>query len=93
MGQGLCCQEAAGLHTSKATPCCPRGALQHAPDSAPCTMQSQPSSPHGCVHRRMEYKPHLIRWEEVKPEAVSGKQMIYHCTDKKGRPLLLMRPR
>uniref|UniRef100_A0A7S3R0U0 CRAL-TRIO domain-containing protein n=1 Tax=Dunaliella tertiolecta TaxID=3047 RepID=A0A7S3R0U0_DUNTE len=42
---------------------------------------------------RKDYKPHLIRWEEVKPESVTGKQMIYPVPDKSGRPIVLMRPR
>jgi len=41
----------------------------------------------------MEFKPHLIRWEEVKEESLSGKQMIYDVEDKAGRPIVLMRPR
>jgi len=43
--------------------------------------------------RRKEFKPHLIRWDEVKPESVTGKQMIYFVPDRAGRPIVLMRPR
>ena len=33
--------------------------------------------------RRLEYKPHLIRWEEIEEEAVTGKQYIYPAKCKK----------
>ncbi|KAG2436734.1 hypothetical protein HXX76_006258 [Chlamydomonas incerta] len=42
---------------------------------------------------RLEYKPHLIKWDEVKDEGTTGKQYVYHCVDKAGRPTVLMRPR
>eukprot|EP00195_Chlamydomonas_chlamydogama_P007148 CAMPEP_0202896822 /NCGR_PEP_ID=MMETSP1392-20130828/5743_1 /ASSEMBLY_ACC=CAM_ASM_000868 /TAXON_ID=225041 /ORGANISM="Chlamydomonas chlamydogama, Strain SAG 11-48b" /LENGTH=277 /DNA_ID=CAMNT_0049582305 /DNA_START=251 /DNA_END=1080 /DNA_ORIENTATION=+ len=42
---------------------------------------------------RIEYKPHLIRWHDIKAQTVTGKQMIYPVTDKQGRPIVLMRPR
>ena len=45
-----------------------------------------------CTCRRLEYKPHLIRWEEVEPESVTGKQYV-HAFDKAGRPIVFMRPR
>lgn len=41
----------------------------------------------------MAYKPHLIRWSDVKDEAVTGKMYLYPCNDKKGRPIVMMRPR
>ena len=43
--------------------------------------------------RRLEYKPHLIRWEDVKCEAGAGKHFIYPAADKMGRPIVMMRPR
>ena len=43
--------------------------------------------------RRQEYKPHTIKWSQVKHESVTGKQMIYPTPDKKNRPIVLMRPR
>ncbi len=45
------------------------------------------------VRRRMQYKPHLIRFDEVKEECVTGKNHIYHAADKYNRPIVLMRPR
>lgn len=45
------------------------------------------------MRRRLEYKPHLIKWDEVKDEGTTGKQYVYHCVDKAGRPTVLMRPR
>lgn len=47
----------------------------------------------GTLEWRLTYKPHLIRWEEVEPEALTGKQMIYPVPDKEGRPVVLMRSR
>ena len=61
-----------------------------------CSIHLKTCSPHQAlliVIRRLEYKPHLIRWEEIKDESVTGKQMIYFVTDKAGRPIVLMRPR
>lgn len=43
--------------------------------------------------RRMDYKPHLIRWSDVKGEALTGKHYLYDTLDKEGRPMILMRPR
>eukprot|EP00798_Chlamydomonas_sp_ICE-L_P017381 gene17381-23683_t len=48
---------------------------------------------HDTLKWRLDYKPHLIRWKDVRHESLTGKQMIYPCNDKEGRPLLLMRPR
>ncbi|GFR40545.1 hypothetical protein Agub_g1118, partial [Astrephomene gubernaculifera] len=42
---------------------------------------------------RLEYKPHLIKWEEVQEESATGKLYVYHVPDKQGRPIVLMRPR
>ncbi|GIL56368.1 hypothetical protein Vafri_11730 [Volvox africanus] len=42
---------------------------------------------------RLDYKPHLIKWEEVKSESLSGKLWVYHVLDKAGRPIVFMRPR
>ncbi|GLC58936.1 hypothetical protein PLESTB_001419200 [Pleodorina starrii] len=42
---------------------------------------------------RLEYKPHLIKWEEVQSESASGKLWVYHVQDKAGRPIVMMRPR
>ncbi|KXZ53519.1 hypothetical protein GPECTOR_7g969 [Gonium pectorale] len=42
---------------------------------------------------RLEYKPHLIKWEEVQAESTTGKQYVYHTVDKAGRPIVMMRPR
>lgn len=38
--------------------------------------------------RRLEYKPHLIRWEEIEEESVTGKQYIYPAKCKKVCPCL-----
>lgn len=49
--------------------------------------------------RRREYKPEAITWEEVAPEAVTGKQFLLRdkaggvTTDRSGRPVLVLRPR
>lgn len=45
------------------------------------------------VCRRLEYKPHLIRWKDVVMEADTGKHFVYHANDKQGRPIVMMRPR
>mmetsp|Transcript_33152 Transcript_33152/g.98674 ORF Transcript_33152/g.98674 Transcript_33152/m.98674 type:complete len:293 (-) Transcript_33152:239-1117(-) len=42
---------------------------------------------------RLEYKPHLIRWDDIKGETKSGKHYIYHVKDNFGRPIVMMRPR
>ncbi|GAX82158.1 hypothetical protein CEUSTIGMA_g9586.t1 [Chlamydomonas eustigma] len=42
---------------------------------------------------RLEYKPHLLRWDDVKVEANSGKHFLYPAPDKQGRPIVMMRPR
>ncbi|PNH04045.1 Random slug protein 5 [Tetrabaena socialis] len=42
---------------------------------------------------RLDYKPHLIKWEEVQSESTTGKQFVYHTIDKEGRPIVMMRPR
>uniref|UniRef100_A0A7S0VLS0 CRAL-TRIO domain-containing protein n=1 Tax=Polytomella parva TaxID=51329 RepID=A0A7S0VLS0_9CHLO len=42
---------------------------------------------------RLEYKPHLIKFEEVKIQATTGKLYIYPHADQFGRPIVLMRPR
>lgn len=42
---------------------------------------------------RLTYKPHEIRWEQVKHESVTGKQMVFDFPDKDGRPIVLMRTR
>jgi len=57
-------------------------------------MHIEPAHACNITHlRRKEYQPHKIRWEEVKEESVTGKQMIYFVPDKSGRPIVLMRPR
>ena len=43
--------------------------------------------------RRLEYKPHLTRWDDVSCEAGSGKHFVYPSRDKLGRPIVMMRPR
>ncbi len=43
--------------------------------------------------RRMEYRPELIRFDDIKEETVTGKNHIYHAPDKLNRPIVLMRPR
>lgn len=59
-----------------------------------CMAFQDPSpSPPSHAHRRLEYKPHLIRWEDVKCEAGAGKHFIYPAADKLGRPIVMMRPR
>jgi hypothetical protein len=45
------------------------------------------------AHRRILFKPHLIRWEEVEEESISGKQFIHPFRDNAGRPIVVMRPR
>lgn len=42
---------------------------------------------------RLEYKPHLITWDQVESEGTTGKQFVYPALDKNGRPVVLMRPR
>ncbi|KAG2303584.1 hypothetical protein Bca4012_062323 [Brassica carinata] len=41
---------------------------------------------------RTQYKPEEIRWEEISREAETGKIYRADCTDKYGRPVLVMRP-
>ncbi|KAF8104914.1 hypothetical protein N665_0165s0003 [Sinapis alba] len=41
---------------------------------------------------RIQYKPEEIRWEEISREAETGKIYRANCTDKYGRPVLVMRP-
>ncbi|CAL9215886.1 unnamed protein product [Arabidopsis halleri] len=41
---------------------------------------------------RAQYKPEEIRWEEIAREAETGKIYRANCTDKYGRPVLVMRP-
>ncbi|CAI0447714.1 unnamed protein product [Linum tenue] len=41
---------------------------------------------------RAEYKPEDIRWDEIAKEAETGKIYRSSCTDKHGRPVLVMRP-
>ncbi|ESQ34578.1 hypothetical protein EUTSA_v10008258mg [Eutrema salsugineum] len=41
---------------------------------------------------RIQYKPDEIRWEEIAREAETGKIYRVNCTDKYGRPVLVMRP-
>ncbi|CAH8357140.1 unnamed protein product [Eruca vesicaria subsp. sativa] len=41
---------------------------------------------------RTQYKPEEIRWEEISQEAETGKIYRANCTDKYGRPVLVMRP-
>ncbi|CAH2033595.1 unnamed protein product [Thlaspi arvense] len=41
---------------------------------------------------RTQYKPEEIRWEEIAQEAETGKIYRANCTDKYGRPVLVMRP-
>ena len=45
------------------------------------------------VCRRKSYRPDLIKWADVEPEAVTGKQFRLHVKDKQGRAVLVMRPR
>jgi hypothetical protein len=43
---------------------------------------------------RAEFKPHLIRFDDVKEEFRTGMVTLYpHPADHQGRPLLVMRPR
>ncbi|KAF3590102.1 hypothetical protein F2Q69_00027324 [Brassica cretica] len=41
---------------------------------------------------RTQYKPEEIRWEDISREAETGKIYRANCTDKYGRPVLVMRP-
>ena len=43
--------------------------------------------------RRKTYRPDAITWQEIEPEAVTGKQFRLGVRDKQGRAVLVMRPR
>ncbi len=50
--------------------------------------------------RRQEYRPEAITWDEVAPEAETGKQFLLPdlasggvARDRAGRPVLVLRPR
>lgn len=43
--------------------------------------------------RRNSYRPDLIKWGDIEPEAVTGKQFRLNVKDKQGRAVLVMRPR
>lgn len=45
------------------------------------------------LHWRIEYQPHMIRWDDIKHEAKTGKHWVYPAKDKCGRPIVMMRPR
>ena len=43
--------------------------------------------------RRNTFRPDAITWQEIEPEAVTGKQFRLGVRDKQGRAVLVMRPR
>ena len=49
--------------------------------------------------RRREYRPEAVAWEEIAPEAETGKQFLLRdkaggvAMDHAGRPVLVLRPR
>lgn len=52
------------------------------------------------VGRREEYKPEAIKWEDIAPEAETGKQFLLPdqasggvAVDQANRPVLVLRPR
>lgn len=42
---------------------------------------------------RVQYRPHAITWEAVEAEAASGKNFVSPYPDRRGAPVVLMRPR
>ncbi|DBB13651.1 hypothetical protein WJX82_000784 [Trebouxia sp. C0006] len=47
----------------------------------------------GTLDWRRTYRPDAITWQEIEPEAVTGKQFRLGVRDKQGRAVLVMRPR
>lgn len=47
----------------------------------------------GTLEWRSTFRPDAITWQEIEPEAVTGKQFRLGVRDKQGRAVLVMRPR
>lgn len=45
------------------------------------------------LHWRGDYRPNNIKFQEINEEVCSGKLYIANYTDKKGNPVIVMRPR